>query len=322
MPQRWVPRRGPTWGLTLRIPVCRPSWQLRWAAGHAACACICRCLLAWWAAPVEQDCTCLVHNPFFFLLCLQDGKPTGGLLGMLSNARAAMLARFAPPMDEPSPSRSSSSSDGAAPPLPHVSVRGALPWIAGVTAIAALGLYAAGAGRSWWLWQQQQPLPPEMAEAAAAIGLPEYAVRPHYSAEQQPQQAQQAQQPQRRGRQQAAAVAAPERQQGQSVAAISKEAATRLVQQWLVRALGAPVWWGCWHALQGGAWCVAQASPSRVVCFCFSLRCLHRWLPPAPLSPDSKQSIKVEAMGPYHSIDRLQEVRLPALCCTQLRLAC
>ena len=157
---------------------------------------------------------------------------------MLSNARASLLARFAPPVDEPAPS--SSSSNGAAPPLPHVSVRGALPWIAGATAVAALGIYAAGVGRSmgWRLGQQQQPLPPAMAEAAAAIGLPEYAVRPHYSAEQQMQQAQQPQQPQRKGRQAAAAAAAPERQQAQSVAAISREAATRLVQQWLVRVPG------------------------------------------------------------------------------------
>lgn len=149
---------------------------------------------------------------------------------MLSNARASLLARFAPPLE---PQLRSSSSNGAASPLPRVSLRGALPWLAGATAVASLALYAASVARSmgWQPWQQQvEPLPPAMAEAAAAIGLPEYAVRPHYSAELDSQLSQ------RRTRQPATAAAVPEQQQQQqqAVAAISRQAATRLVQQWLV----------------------------------------------------------------------------------------
>lgn len=160
----------------------------------------------------------------------QDGKPTGGLRGMLSNARASLLARFAPRLEEPLPS-SSSSSNGAGPLPPPISVRSALPWLAGATAVASLALYAASVARSmgWQPWQPQppEPLPPAMAEAAAAIGLPEYAVRPHYSAELD------AQLSQRRARQPAAVATAVEQQQ-QPAAAISRQAATRLVQQWLV----------------------------------------------------------------------------------------
>jgi hypothetical protein len=183
-------------------------------------------------------------------LAAEDGKPTGGLRGMLSNARASLLARFAPPLEEPLPS-SVSSSNGAGPLLPRVDVRAALPWLAGATALASVALYAASVARSmgWQPWQQQpEPLPPAMAEAAAAIGLPEYAVRPHYSAELNSQLSR------RRPRQAAAVAAAPEQQQQQQqpAAAISRQAAMRLVQQWL--------------------------------------------------------NIKTEAMGPYHSVDRLQEV--------------
>jgi len=167
---------------------------------------------------------------------VQDGKPTGGLRGMLSNARASLLARFAPRLEEPLPSSSSSSSHGAVPLPPPISMRSALPWLAGATAIASLALYAASVARSmgWQTWQQQpEPLPTAMAEAAAAIGLPEYAVRPHYSAELDPQLTQ------RRPRQPAAAAAAAAAQQQQQAAAtvISRQAATRLVQQWLVSAL-------------------------------------------------------------------------------------
>ena len=234
---------------------------------------------------------------------------------MLSNARASLLARFAPPLEPPLPS---SSSNGAAPPLPRVSVRSALPWLAGATAAASLALYAASVARSmgWQPWQRQvEPLPPAMAEAAAAIGLPEYAVRPHYSAELDLQLSQ------RRTRQPAAAAAAPEQQQQQqAVAAISRQAATRLVQQWLV---SAACFAGCHYrrvALHRGVPAAATArrlAPARggrsASSDCIPMTadapvvilCVYSPLP-------DKQNIKTEAMGPYHSVDRLPEVRVAA----------
>lgn len=157
---------------------------------------------------------------------------------MLANARAALLARFALPADDLAPS---SSRGGLAPPPPPSS--NALPWLAGGATLAALMLGTAlGLRRTvsgeWQLWQAA-PVPPAAAEAAAAIGLPPQALRPHYSAVLPQELARQQQAAQQAARKQARRAAveqqppAPAQVQVQ-VAPISKDAAARLIGRWLV----------------------------------------------------------------------------------------
>ena len=194
--------------------------------------------------------------------CRQDGKPSGGLLGMLANAQATLLGRFSRMADEQAEPASSSARGRAGLPEPPLMPGGdnALPWLAGAAAVAAvvlaaaLGLRRSGSGQ-WRLWEQLPPPPPEAAEAAAAIGLPAHALRPHYSSE-QPPAARRAQQ-QRREQQASMKAAAAVQEQQRLVPVISKSAATRLVQQWLVS-------W-CLHAR-----CIARLprAPLDIMCSC------------------------------------------------------
>lgn len=164
-----------------------------------------------------------------FLAAQQDGEPEGGLLSVLSSAQSALLARLAGPGVRQAPALPSSaapSSSGVAgsseKQLPgQLDVRGALPWLAGAAALAALALYGIrSSGGVLRLWPGS-PVPPETAEAAAAIGLPLQALRPHHSAQWEQQQPAQ-------GQREAGG------EQQRQAAVISRDAARRLVQSWLV----------------------------------------------------------------------------------------
>lgn len=170
---------------------------------------------------------------------------------MLSNAQAALLARLGLEAAQEA-TAASSSGNGASPEqrlLPGpLSIRAALPWLTASAALAAaLVCGVRSRGSAGWLPGQQQPVAAATAEAAADIGLPPQALRPHYSAEQQPPQQQQ--QAWLRWRLPAAAGQQQEQQQQRGdgeeqevqVAAVSKQQGTRLVEQWLVSGSDAAV---------------------------------------------------------------------------------
>ena len=189
-------------------------------------------------------------------------------MGALSNAQAALLSRLGGAAAAEAAAAGSSGSGGggginplAEPaPLPRVGLRAAVPWLASGAALAAVllfGLRSRAVCSGWSAWMQP-PVTAEAAQTAADIGLPPQALRPHYSAAeqqqaaaaqswllwpapgaaagQQQQQQQEEQQRQQQQQQQGQAAAAAEQQR--RVAPISQQAATKLVQQWLVRTRG------------------------------------------------------------------------------------
>lgn len=192
---------------------------------------------------------------------LQDGRPTGGMLGMLSQAQSALLARLSPPPPPPAAAAAIDVPAGAAsgqppqqPPwlfLARLTAGRALQWLAGAAALAGGVWWGAsatnrGEGNGWAsLWPlaaAQEGVTPEAAEVAKDTGLPVHALRRAQAAAAQQWQRQQQEEAEARRQQQDVQQAAAPREQRQAqskpVAAISQKAAHKLVQQWLVSQAG------------------------------------------------------------------------------------
>ncbi|KAL4427454.1 hypothetical protein ABPG77_000743 [Micractinium sp. CCAP 211/92] len=182
-------------------------------------------------------------------LAAQDGRPTGGMLGMLSQAQSALLGRLSP---RPTPAAaaaidvSSGSAGGRPPPPPlwRLIAGRALQWLAGAAALAGgvwWGASVRSQGDGWTgLWPAaaaQAGVSPEAAEVAKDTGLPVHALRRAQAVAAEQWQRQQEEEAEARRQQDVQQVAAQQEQRQQAqqkpVAAISQKAAHKLVQQWL-----------------------------------------------------------------------------------------
>ncbi len=173
------------------------------------------------------------------------------MLGMLSQAQSALLARLSPP---PAPAAAAaaidvSSGTAGVQPLAQPGWRliagRALQWLAGAAALAGgiwWGASVRSQGDGWtglWPAAAAQPgVSPEAAEVAKDTGLPVHALRRAQAAAAEQWQRQQEEEEEARRQQDVQQVAAQQEQRQQAqqkpVAAISQKAARKLVQQWLV----------------------------------------------------------------------------------------